>query len=87
VWEVLSAVANDVGQSLFTNVRDYIDNVTDVDVCKVTALRSMMHMVGLDYQLINKLGSYPVEVQSLVDLLSINKKYLLENEFMKNDFI
>ena len=49
IWHALSAVANDVGEKLFTNVRDYIDNVTDVDVCKVRALASMMHMIGLDY--------------------------------------
>jgi hypothetical protein len=49
LWEALSAMSEKLGKDLFLNVRDYIDNVTDIDVCKVNALRSMMHMVGLDY--------------------------------------
>jgi len=69
------------------NVRDYIDNVTDVDVCKVKALASMMKIVGLQYSMLDKIGAYPIEVKSLIDILSIKKKYLLDNKFIKQDFI
>ena len=35
IWRVLSAVADQTGLILYDNVKNYIDYVTDVDVCKV----------------------------------------------------
>lgn len=35
IWRVLSAVADQTGLILYDNVKNYIDYVTNVDVCKV----------------------------------------------------
>ena len=35
IWRVLSAVADQTGLILYDNVKNYIDYVTDIDVCKV----------------------------------------------------
>jgi len=62
IWEALSAVAQQFGQTLYENVRDYIDNVSNVDTCKVRALKSMMSLVGCDYNVLDKIGYYPIEI-------------------------
>ena len=87
IWEALSAVSQDLGQSLYQNVKNYIDNVSNVDTCKVKALRSMMSMLGSDYTLLDKISYYPIEIQNLIDILSISKKYLLNNKYIKKDFL
>lgn len=87
IWNALSAASEDVGQALYSNVRHYIDNVSNVDTCKIKSLRSMLTMVGLNYLVIDKVSYYPIEIQALIDLLSINKKNLLNNQFIKQDFI
>ena len=75
----MSAIADDLGETIYSNVLHYIDNVSNVDVCKVRALRSMLSMVGTNYKVIDKIRFYPIEIQSIIDILSINKKYLLNN--------
>lgn len=87
IWEAMSAVAQQFGQTLYENVRDYIDNVSNVDTCKVRALKSMMSLVGCDYNVLDKVGYYPIEIQNLIDILSISKKYLLSNKYIKQDFL
>lgn len=87
VWRALSAISDKLGEAMFENVRDYIDNVSNVDVCKTRALRSMMKLIDVNYQIIDKVEYYPIEVQKLIDILSINKKNLLNNQFMKEDFM
>ena len=72
---------------MYENVRDYIDNVSNVDTCKVRALKSMMRMVGSDYNILDRIGFYPLEIQNLIDILSISKKKLLDNKYIKKDFL
>lgn len=87
IWYALSAMAEDLGQTLFSEIQNYIDNVSNVDVCKIHALKSMMKMIGIDYLLLDKVQYYPLEIQKLLDLLSINRKYLFNSRFMEEDFI
>lgn len=87
VWQSLSAIADGLGEDIYSNVLNYIDNVSNVDVCKVRSLRSMMLAIGAKYLVVDKIQFYPIEVQSLIDILSINKKYLLNNQFIKSSFI
>lgn len=44
-------------------------------------------MVGVQYSLIDNVMFYPIEIQKLIDILSINKKYLFSNKFMRQEFI
>lgn len=62
IWKALSAVSEELGQSLFSNVRHYIDNVSNIDTCKVKALKSMMKMASVNYMMLDKLSFYPVEI-------------------------
>ena len=44
-------------------------------------------MVNVDYSVLDKIGYYPIEIQNLMDILSISKKYLLSNKHVKQDFL
>ena len=87
IWEALSAISQNLGQELYSNVIHYIDNVSNVDVCRIKSLRSMLQLVGVNYLMLDKIQFYPLEIQHLIDIFSINKKYLLNNEFIKQSFI
>ena len=58
----MSASSEELGQMLFSEVRNYIDNVSNVDVCRVHALKSMMKLVDIDYLLLDKIQYYPIEI-------------------------
>lgn len=87
IWEALSAISQNLGQELYSNVIHYIDNVSNVDVCRIKSLRSMLQLVGVNYLMLDKIQFYPLEIQHLIDIFSINKKYLLNNDFIKQSFI
>ena len=38
LWNTLSAISEDYAETIYENVLNYIDNVSNVDLCKVKAL-------------------------------------------------
>lgn len=87
VWESISAIGSDIGDKIYKNIRDYVDLVSNVDVCKVKSLKSIFKMYGLSYNIFDNYGKYPLEVQNLIDIFSISKKYVLKNDFLRDDFV
>lgn len=47
VWNVLSAIGDDIGNVLYSNIANYIDFVSNIDLCKTRALRSMLKQIGI----------------------------------------
>lgn len=86
IWEVLSAIGGDYAETIYENVLNYIDNVANVDLCKVKDLQSMITVLGIDYNIINDVQSMPVEIVNMIDILSINKHYLLDNHTFASAF-
>lgn len=82
VWAALSAVGEDVGDVLYTNVAHYIDMASNIDLCKIKSLRSMISSVGLEYSIFNSLEFLPLEVAQVFDVMSINKKYLMSADVL-----
>lgn len=87
IWTVLSAIGNDYGETIYENVIDYLDNVSNVDLCKIKALQSMIQVIGLRYDVFDTFRTIPVEIANLMDILSINKSYLLNSKVFKKEFI
>ena len=87
IWHVLSAIGQDIGEITYANVKNYIDIVSNIDMCKTRALMSMMKNVGMDYSVIGDIDNFPLEVLNLIDIFSIDKKYLLDNDKIKEDLI
>lgn len=86
IWSAISALGNDYAEVIYSNVIDYIDNVSNVDLCKIKALKSMIAVLGVDYQIVTDMASMPVEILNLMDILSINKHYLLDNKTFCEEF-
>ena len=80
---MLSAAANDVADTLYLNIKKYIDLVADVNLCKLTGLRSMLNMLGFKQTIYDNLGSLPIGIRNLIDLLSINRKYLIKKGMLR----
>ena len=79
IWKILSCIGNHVGNVVYSNVLGYIDNVCNVDLCKVKALKSILSSFGLKYSVVDSIDTIPLEIQNVIDVMSINKKYLLSS--------
>ena len=49
IWHALSAIGQDIGEITYANVKNYIDIVSNVDMCKTRSLVSMMKNMDMDY--------------------------------------
>lgn len=87
IWDCLSAIGDDLGEIIYANVVDYVDYVSNVDLCKVKSLRSMMKNLGFNYTIFDNMDEMPIEIINLMDVLSINKKYLLNSDYIRQDMI
>lgn len=87
IWKCLSAIGQDVSEELYQQVLNYIDNAANIDLCKIKVLKSYIKMIGVNYQLFDNIDSIPLEILNLLDILSINKKYLTSNQYFNNYFL
>ena len=76
VWEALSSMGEELADTIYENVLNYIDNVANIDTCKVKALFSMCEVMGVaNNGLLTMIDHMPDEVLRLLDLFSINQSY------------
>lgn len=87
LWEALSAIGTDIGETIYQNVLNYVDNASNIDLCKLTALCSMLKMYGIKYSLLDFINTLPLEIKNIMDVLSINKKYLLKSGVLKQECV
>lgn len=72
---------------MYDNVKRYVSYIADVDVCKVSSLKSMLKLFGFNYTIFDKFASIPQEIVQLIDILSINKRFLVKDGWLKPEFI
>ena len=87
IFSALSAIGQEFGERLYSDVIHYVDNVVNVDTCKIKALKSMMYFLGIEYKVISNLDLFPVELLDLMDVLSLNPKFLLYTDKLKPEFV
>lgn len=87
VWNVLSAIGDDIGNVVYSNVASYIDFVSNIDLCKVRALRSMLKQIGIDYRTFDQLNDLPIEIQNLMDILSVNRRYINDSKVVREELV
>lgn len=85
-WKNLDHVLNieDCEQPIFNiiynNIKYYLDNVSNVDLCKVKALQSIISYYGVSYDVFNYLKDMPIELYNMLNLFSINRYYLFDRD-------
>ena len=76
VWKAMNEIGDEISETIYDNIVNYIDNVGNIDTCKVRALFSMSEVLGIvNNGLKNLIDHLPDEVLHLVDLFSINKAF------------
>ena len=87
MYKALSATADEIGDIVYLNVRKYIDFASNVDICKVKSLQSMLKLFGFNKTVFNCFDSFPIELLNLVNVLSINKKQLMKAGMLKEELL
>lgn len=90
IWAALSNVAektitdsflhDNISEIFEANILNFIDNISDVDVCKIKSLQSLINQLGINYTIFEKIQQLPLKILKLIDILSIKKEYLIKNE-------
>ena len=87
LYKALSAVTDEIGNVLYLNIKNYIDFVSDVDVCKIKSLKSMLQLFGFNKTIFDNLENLPKELIDLINVLSINKKLLLRDGVVTKELL
>ena len=84
IWSFLSAAVDGVGASIYERIANYVQNVKDIDRCGIDELHSIAH--ELDSSSIHlKHVSYPIPLQPLMDIFSVDKNVFLTSGAMLDD--
>lgn len=82
LWRALSAITDDVGETIYQNVLNYIQNVSDIDTCTVKSLQSMAQIMGAKYNIFEGIADLPLELANLVDVFSMRRECLTSSQFV-----
>lgn len=83
-WRALSAVASETGEEIVSNILHFSDSVADVDTCKVPQLYSMATALGVELDGWRQYCAMPLELQKLVDFLSMKREALLDRTLVED---
>lgn len=76
----MSKISDDIGAVLTDDIVNYTRNVVDINTCKVPELIEHARMISYDLDhLKNSYGFFPLQIQCLVDIFSVNPEYLIGN--------
>jgi len=76
LWESLSAGVESTGNELYRSIRNYIDNIGNIDVCGIDGLKNYASMLGISDDTIDINFEFPKEIKELVEIFSVNRAYL-----------
>jgi hypothetical protein len=76
LWYTLSSAFEEIGNDTYTHISHLIESVKDIDVCTIHALKAIAQELNVDDPQIFDLP-YPLEIEGLVNLLSISRNKLL----------
>lgn len=76
-WTLLSGACNDAGREFYEKIREFVENIADVDMCTSKALKSMAESINASYLTDFIKTDYPPQLQRLIDIFSISKSNLL----------
>lgn len=78
LWTIISGACTDAGKQFYVSLKKYIQNIADIDMCNIHAIKSISKQFGCQYLTDFISQDYPIELLNLLNLFSINKSNLLE---------
>ena len=78
-WLALSAVGEAIGGKFYEFILNFIDNVSDIDLCNIESIQSLLDMIGADYSVLKNIQTFPDEIRHLIDIFSVRREYLLNS--------
>lgn len=75
-WSITSALTEDVMKDFYFKIDSFIGNIADVDTCEPRQLASIAKSLGYTGNTQFLEFNYPVEIQKLLNLFSINSNYV-----------
>lgn len=84
VWRTLSAIGQELGSQFNERIVNFIDNVSNVELCKTHNLDSLANMTGIKYTVFQNISLFPQDIIKLLDVLSMKREYLLAAEKMNS---
>lgn len=82
IYNVISAIGEDVTKEIYTEILNYIDNISDVDFCKIQALASISKLLGIDYEIFQNIDKIPINILKIMDIMSINPIYMVSSDIL-----
>ena len=76
MWNAVSSGAEDVGNTFYKTIRNYIDDIGNIDTCGIDALKNYANITGLKSDYLELNISFPIEIKNLVEIFSVNPAYL-----------
>ena len=77
LWTLISGACNDAGREFYEKIREFVENIADIDMCTSKALKSMAESVNASYLTDFIKTDYPPQLQRLIDIFSISRSNLL----------
>jgi hypothetical protein len=62
IWTTLSAIASVVDQQFYEHILHYIDNISNIELCKVASLESIIKLLGLNFSVFNTIKTFPLDI-------------------------
>ena len=77
LWKAMKTSSEDVFNELYGSIINLSDNIANLDLCTVAALKDKVKELGMEERGVIKIDvNFPVEISKMVDLFSINKAHL-----------
>ena len=87
-WTALSAVGEEIGEALYENVLNYVNNAANINTCRLKPLTSIARVLGVtEFSILKNLNAIPLDVKNLMDIFSINRAYLLNTNNFNFEFV
>lgn len=87
IWTALSAIGDDIGEVIYQNVLNYMQNVTDIDTCSIKSLQSMISLLGAKYTVLDGVDKLPLEVYKQLEIFSMRRECLLDSRIVQQKLV
>lgn len=81
LWGLISGATDGIGRIVYEHVANFVQNVRDIDTCGLHQLYSLAKELNVE-QIFSYDLKYPGDLGELMDILSINKSYLLTSGYI-----